>query len=82
VSIQELAAFVGRTTATKRAVQVAALFRRHLQVLINRVVPLASPTEEVLPSSCKDICVSHVKVGVVDAGDAESLWSSFTDGHT
>ena len=47
VSVQKLTAFVGVTTAAKQAVRVAPLFHRHLQALINRVVPLASSLEEV-----------------------------------
>ena len=50
VSVQKLAAFVGMTTAAKQAVRVAPLFHRHLQALINRVVPLASSLEEVRQS--------------------------------
>jgi len=38
------------TTATKQAIRVAPLFHRHLQALINRVVPLASSVEEVKQS--------------------------------
>ena len=47
VSVQKLAMLVGRTTAAKQAIRVAPLFHRHLQALINRVVPLASSIEEV-----------------------------------
>ena len=47
VSVQKLAILVGRTTAAKQAIRVAPLFHRHLQALINRVVPLASSIEEV-----------------------------------
>ena len=50
VSVQKLAAFVGMTTAVKQAVRVAPLFHRHLQAVINRVVPLASSLEEVRQS--------------------------------
>jgi len=39
-------------------------------------------SETVLPSGGKNICGSLTGVGVVDAGDAESQWSSITDGHT
>ena len=47
VSVQKLAMLVGRTTAAKQAIRVAPLFHRHLQALINRVIPLASSIEEV-----------------------------------
>jgi len=47
VSVQKLASFVGMTTAAKPAIQVAPLFHRHLQALINRVVPQASSIAEV-----------------------------------
>ena len=40
VSIQNLATFVGMTAAAKQAILVAPLFHRHLQALINSVVPL------------------------------------------
>ena len=47
VSVQKLAILVGRITAAKQAIRVAPLFHRHLQALINRVVPLASSIEQV-----------------------------------
>ena len=47
ISVQKLAMLVGRTIAAKQAIRVASLFHRHLQALINRVVPLASSIEEV-----------------------------------
>jgi len=50
VSVQKLAMFVGMMTATKQAIRVAPLFHCHLQVLINRVVPLASSVDEVKQS--------------------------------
>ena len=50
VSVQKLATFVGMTTAATQAIRVAPLFHRHLQALINRVVPLASSIEEVKQS--------------------------------
>jgi len=63
VSIQKLATFVGMTTAAKQAIRVAPLFHRHLQVLINRVIPLASSIEEVkqcyhqvVKMSCRSWC--------------------------
>ena len=46
-SVQKLAMLVGRITAAKQAIRVAPLFHRHLQALINRVVPLASSIEKV-----------------------------------
>ena len=76
VSIQKLAAFVGRTTAAKQAIQV---FHPHLQALINRVVPLASSIEKV--KQCYHQVAlggSHAEVGMVDAGDVELQWSSVT----
>ena len=85
VSIQNLATFVGMTTVAKQAIRVAPLFHRHLQALINRVVPLASSIEEVKQSYHQMIEMSveaTQKLGVVDARNAESQWSSFTNGST
>ena len=38
VSVRELAAFVGKTTAAREAIRVAPLFHRHLQALMNSVI--------------------------------------------
>ena len=57
-SVQKVAAFVGMTTAAKQAIRMAPLFHRHLQALINKVVPLASTTEEVKQSYHQTINIS------------------------
>ena len=45
VSVRELTAFVGKTRATRQAILVATSFHRHLQALINRVIPHLSMKE-------------------------------------
>ena len=45
--VQQIAAFIGMTSATRQVISVAPLFHWHLQALINRVVPLAASLEEV-----------------------------------
>ena len=50
--------FVGMTTAAKQAIRMAPLFHRHLQALINGVVPLASTIEEVKQSYYQTINIS------------------------
>jgi len=42
-TVQQIASFVGMTSAAKQAISVAPLFHQHLQALINRVVPLLHP---------------------------------------
>ena len=65
--VQKLAAFVGMITAAKQAVQMAPLFHRHLQALINRVVPLASSLEEVKQSY-------HQMVEISTEASQELVW--------
>ena len=40
VSVREIARFVGKITATKRAIPLAELHYRALQMLMNSVLPL------------------------------------------
>ena len=47
VSIQELAIFVGKTTAASQAIRVAPLLHRQLQAQINREIPQAQSKVEV-----------------------------------
>ena len=49
-SVQRLAAFVGMTVAAKQAIRMSPLYHRHLQALINRVLPMARSLEEVKQS--------------------------------
>ena len=44
VSVRELARFVGKTSATTRAIQAAPLHYRALQSLMNSVLPPDTPT--------------------------------------
>ena len=47
VLIQEMATFVGKTTAASKAIRVAPLFHRQLQALINSVISQAQSKVEV-----------------------------------
>ena len=47
VSIQEMATFVGKTTAARQAIRVAPLFHHQLQALINSVISRAQSKVEV-----------------------------------
>ena len=47
LSLQEIAGFVGKTTAARQAIRVAPLFHRHLQALINKVIPFVASKEEL-----------------------------------
>ena len=75
VSVQKLAMLVGRTTAAKQAIRVAPLFRRHLQALINRVVPLAFSIEEVKQ------CYHHMVELSVEARQELVWWTQEMQDH-
>ena len=47
-----------KQTSAKQAVRMATLFHRHLQALINRVVPLATSVEEVKQSYHQMVMIS------------------------
>ena len=49
---------VGKTTAAKKAIRVAPLFHRHLQALINSVIPHLS-TEEICKGYNQTVELSH-----------------------
>ena len=75
VLVQKLAMLVGRTTAAKQAIRVAPLFHRHLQALINRVVPLASSIEEVKQ------CYHHMVELSVEARQELVWWTQEMQDH-
>ena len=66
-TVQQVATFVGMTTAAKQAISIGPLFHRHLQALINRVVPLAASLEEV--KQCY-----HEMVEISTEAKQELLW--------
>ena len=74
------------TTAAKPAIQVTPLFHRHLQALINRVVPLASSVEEVKLSYHQKVEMSveatQELCKMVDARNTELQQCSFSSGST
>ena len=47
VSVREIARFVGKTTATVRAIPLAPLHYRALQLLMNSVLPRNFSQEEI-----------------------------------
>ena len=58
VSIQEMATFVGKTTAASQAIRVAPLFHRQLQALINSVISQAQSTVEVQQAYHQDVALT------------------------
>ena len=66
-TVQQVATFMGMTTAAKQAISIGPLFHRHLQALINRVVPLAASLEEV--KQCY-----HEMVEISTEAKQELLW--------
>lgn len=64
VSVRDLAAFVGKTTAAKQAIRVAPLFHRHLQALINNIISHLT-TEEM--------CKAYRRIVELSEGAREEL---------
>ena len=64
VSVRNLAAFVGKTTAAKQAIRVAPLFHRHLQALINNIISHLT-TEEM--------CKAYGQIVELSEGAREEL---------
>ena len=67
VSIQELATFVGKTTAARQAISVAPLFHRQLQALINSSISQAQSTVEIQQAY-------HQEVALTEETRAELQW--------
>ena len=67
VSIQEMATFVGKTTAASQAIRVAPLFHRQLQALINSVISQAQLKVEVQQAY-------HQKIALTTEAWAEFQW--------
>ena len=67
VSIQEMATFVGKTTAASQAIRVAPLFHRQLQALINSVISQAQLKVEVQQAY-------HQKIALTTEAQAELQW--------
>ena len=67
VSIQEMATFMGKTTAASQAIRVAPLFHRQLQALINSVISLAQSKVEVQQ-------VYHQRIALTTEARAELQW--------
>ena len=59
VSIQELATFVGKTTAARQAISVAPLFHRQLQALKNSAISQAQSTVEIQQAYHQEVALTE-----------------------